>query len=325
MKTKKIRSVLITGGLGFIGFNLTQFFIQNGLEVFVLDSKNENSGYNEFHLLTLKKKGLTIIEETMGNIHKHREILKNVDSVVDLAGLVGHLDSMKNPIADIENNTVEHIRFLENIKGSKISKIVYTSTRQVYGKQEKMPVDENATVKPLDFNGINKYSTESYYSIYSKYLNFDIVILRLSNIYGEGMHIRDKRLSFLGWFMNRVVTNNPIEIFGDGLNVRDLLYVGDLVNTIYNSLVLDVSGIFNVGSDKTYTLKRIAEILVDLNPKSSIIYVPFPDDLKNIDIGSFITDNSKAKNLLKHRENVTIEEGLKKTYEYFQKYKGYYL
>ncbi|MEO0238297.1 MAG: NAD-dependent epimerase/dehydratase family protein, partial [candidate division WOR-3 bacterium] len=147
----------------------------------------------------------------------------------------------------------------------------------------------------------------------------------LSNIYGEGMHIRDKRLSFIGWFVNRVITNNPIELYGDGSILRDLLYVKDLVKTLYNAMVSDSSGIFNVGSDNSYSLKAIAEKLVKLNPKSSLIFIPFPEELKNIDIGSFRTDNSKVKELLNHKEETSIDEGLKNTYEYFQKYKGYYL
>ncbi|MEO0304049.1 MAG: NAD-dependent epimerase/dehydratase family protein [candidate division WOR-3 bacterium] len=325
MKKAKIKSVVLLGGLGFIGFNLTKHLLEKDLDITIVDSKNTSSGYNEFHLLSLKKEKVSIIEESMGNAEKFKEIIKNADCIVDLAALISHSDSMKNPLFDLENNTVEHIKFLEVLKKYKNKKVVYLSTRQIYGKQDKFPVDENSSINPVDVNGINKYTTEMYYSLYSKYYGFNLTILRLSNIYGEGMHIRDKRLSFIGWFVNRVITNNPIELYGDGSILRDLLYVKDLVKTLYNAMVSDSSGIFNVGSDNSYSLKAIAEKLVKLNPKSSLIFIPFPEELKNIDIGSFRTDNSKVKELLNHKEETSIDEGLKNTYEYFQKYKGYYL
>lgn len=325
MKKTKIKSVVLLGGLGFIGFNLSKYLIEKDLDIAIVDSKNGSSGFNEFHLISLKKERVSIIEESIGNAEKFKDIVKNADCIVDLAALISHSDSMRNPLFDLENNTVEHIKFLEVLKNYKNKKVIYLSTRQVYGKQDKFPVDENSSINPVDVNGINKYTTEMYYSLYSKYYGFTLTILRLSNIYGEGMHVRDKRLSFIGWFINRAITNNPIELYGDGSNLRDLLYVKDLVKTIYNAIISDNNGIFNVGSDNFYSLKVIAEKLVKLNPKSSIIYIPFPEELKNIDIGSFRTDNSKVKELLKHKEETSVDEGLKSTYEYFQKYKGYYL
>lgn len=325
MKKTKIKSVLLLGGLGFIGFNLSKDLLEKGFDITIVDSKNSSSGYNEFHLISLKKEKVNIIEESIGNAEKFKENIKNADCIVDLAALISHSDSMKNPLFDLENNTVEHIKFLEVLKNYRNKKVIYLSTRQIYGKQEKFPVDENSLINPVDVNGINKYTTEMYYSLYSKYYGLNLTILRLSNIYGEGMHIRDKRLSFIGWFFNRVITNNPIELYGDGSNLRDLLYVKDLVKTIYNAIMSDHTGVFNVGSDNSYSLKVIAEKLVKLNPKSSIIFIPFPEELKNIDIGSFRTDNTKVKELLNHKEETSIDEGLKNTYEYFQKYKGYYL
>ncbi|HAF06839.1 MAG: Uncharacterized protein XD76_0946 [candidate division TA06 bacterium 32_111] len=325
MKKLKIKSVLLLGGLGFIGYNLSKYLLEKGLNVTILDSKNVSSGYNDFHLINLKKERVNVIEDSIGNAEKYKEQIKNSDCVVDLAALISHYDSMRSPLFDIENNTIEHIKFLEVLKNFKNKKVIYISTRQVYGRQEKFPVDENSNLNPIDVNSINKYTTEMYYSLYSRYYGFPLTILRLSNIYGEGMHIKDKRLSFIGWFFNRVITNNPIELYSDGSTLRDLLYVKDLVRTIYNSILVESTGIFNVGSENSYPLKFIAEKLVKLNPKSSIIYVPFPDELKSIDIGSFKPDISKAKEFLNHKEETTLEEGLKNTYDYYQKYKGYYL
>lgn len=324
-KTKKIERVLITGGEGFIGFNLAKFLNELKHEVTVIDSENPMSGYNKFHSASLEKLGVRIIRDTIGNISKHEQAVKSSDAVVNCAALISHLDSMKNPILDIENNTIEQIKFIDFIKQFPQKRLIYTSTRQIYGRQEKFPVREDSPINPVDSNGINKYTTELYYTLYSRLYGMNSAVLRLTNIYGPGMHIRDKRLSFIGWFMNRAVTNNPIELYGDGGQSRDMLHVNDLCRTILSALESDYKGIVNVGSDNPVTLRDIAFILREKNPKVTILNISFPEEIKKIDIGDFSTDNTLAKKLFSHKESVDIREGLSDAYEYYTKYKGYYL
>ena len=324
-RSKKISSVLIAGGEGFIGYNLSRLMAEKGYEVTILDSENKMSGYNPFHRTMLEKLDVRIITDTIGNISKYENLVKSAGAIINCAALISHIDSMKNPILDIENNTIEQIKFIDYIKQFQNKKIVYTSTRQVYGKQDSFPVKESAAVNPVDSNGINKYTSELYYSLYSRIYSMDTIILRLTNIYGPGMHIRDKRLSFIGWFLNRCITNNPIELYGDGMQKRDMLYVSDLCETILNAMISDYRGIVNVGSDTPVTLKKIASIIHENNPKVTMLNINFPDEIKKIDIGSFQTDNTLAKKILNHEEKITIEEGIKNTIEYYNKYKGYYL
>ncbi|HAV91744.1 TPA: hypothetical protein DCW38_00980 [candidate division WOR-3 bacterium] len=324
-KKKKVSSVLVAGGEGFIGFNLSKFLQQKGYDVTVIDSENSMSGFNTFHKTSLDKLNIRIIKDTIGNISKYENEVKKADAVFNCAALISHTDSMKNPILDIENNTIEQIKFIDFIKQFTGKKVIYTSTRQVYGKQDKFPVKEDAPINPVDSNGINKYTSELYYSLYSRIFSMDTVILRLTNIYGPGMHIKDKRLSFIGWFLNRCVTNNPIELYGDGNQQRDMLYITDLCETMHNAMLSDFRGTANVGSDSPVALKEIAGIIRENNPKVNLLNIDFPDEIKKIDIGSFQTDNTLAKRILNHKDTVSIKEGIKKTIEYYNKFKGYYL
>ncbi|MGE3062439.1 MAG: NAD-dependent epimerase/dehydratase family protein [bacterium] len=324
-KSKKIVSVLVAGGEGFIGYNLSRHLSERGYEVTVIDSENPMSGFNRFHRSSLEKINVRIIKDTIGNISKYEDAVKKADAIFNCAALISHLDSIKNPILDIENNTIEQIRFIDFIKQYPKKRIIYTSTRQVYGRQEKFPVREDAPVNPVDSNGINKYTTELYYTLYSKLYSLNSAVLRLTNIYGPGMHIRDKRLSFIGWFMNRCVTNNPIELYGEGRQMRDMLYIDDLCATLASAMESDCKGIVNVGSDNSVSLREIAEILKENNPKISILNINFPEEIKKIDIGDFSTDNTLAKKFFNHAEKISLREGLNKTVEYYNKHKGYYL
>ncbi|MDD3803847.1 MAG: NAD-dependent epimerase/dehydratase family protein [bacterium] len=324
-KQKQVRSVLVTGGEGFIGYNLSKRLAEKNFEVTVIDSENPMSGFNPLHRTNLEKQNVRIIKDTIGNISKHEQSVKKCDAVINCAALISHLDSMKNPISDIENNTIEQIKFVDFMKQYPQKRIIYTSTRQVYGKQEKFPVKESAPINPVDSNGINKYTTELYYSLYSNIYSLNSLVLRLTNIYGPGMHIRDKRLSFIGWFINRCVTNNPIELYGEGSQKRDMLYIDDLCDTLISSLNSDYRGTVNVGSDTSSSLMEIALLIKRNNPRISILNVNFPEEIKKIDIGDFSTDNTLAKKLFNHKETVNLEEGLKKTIDYYNKNKGYYL
>ncbi|MFO8062820.1 MAG: NAD(P)-dependent oxidoreductase [bacterium] len=317
--------ILVTGGLGFIGFNLCNRLTEESHDVCIIDSKDSRSGFNKLHSEILKEKGAVIIEDTISNTGLHAGKLKDIDIVFNLASLIGHMDSMKRPVEDLKENTAEHVAFLQFMRTIRPRKIIYTSTRQIYGNQEKMPVDENTCPKPVDVNGINKYTTELYHRVYGDVYDFELTVMRLTNIYGPGMHIRDNRLSFLGWFINRGLTGNDIEIFGSGRNSRDMLYIDDLIETIIRSMDSDFSGIVNIGGPEESTIIESAEIIEELCTECSIVFREFPQERKKIDIGNFITDNTRARDNLGHNPKTGLKDGLKRTLEYFRQYREYYI
>ncbi len=317
--------ILITGGLGFIGFNLALHLSKSGHSIIILDSCNSDTGYNDYHIDTLKRYSIKVIIDTIGNIGKYRKELDNTEIVFNFASLIGHMMSVKKPLYDLEQNTLEHIKFLEFLKELNPKKIIYSSTRQIYGRQEKTPVNEKQCVNPVDFNGISKYSTELYHRVYAEIYNIKLIVLRITNVYGPAMYVRDSKLSFMGWFINRVLTGNDIEIYGDGKQFRDLLYIDDLVKTMENTIDTEFTGIVNLGNDRSYTLNEIAKEMCEFNNEIKVIYKDFPAERKKIDIGSFSTDSLLAKTELKHNPKIELRIGIERTLNYFNELKGYYL
>lgn len=322
---KKGKGILIAGGSGFIGYNLSVRLLDEGYDVHVIDCGHPSSGFNAFHATNLKKRSVHLIDDRIGNMAKYESVLKECGTVFNCAALISHLDSMKSPVADMENNTVEHVKFLEVMRKHPDKRLIYLSTRQIYGRQRSLPVTEESPVMPVDVNGINKYSAEMYHSLYSSLYGINSLILRITNVYGPAMHIRDKRLSFMGWFINRAVTNNHIELYGDGSNRRDMLYIDDLCTTLIKSIGSGATGIFNIGGSETLSLKEIAGVLKGAAGSIEIEYRKFPPELEKIDIGSFQFDDSKARQALGHNPSTVLASGIERTLEYFNKYKGYYL
>ncbi len=319
------KNILITGGAGFIGFNLAMYLKKKNYNIYVIDNCVKNSGYNKSHEELLIKSKIHFIHDRISNIKKYSYIIKKTDIIFNLAALISHLDSVKFPLRDIKNNTLEHIKFLEYLKEFKNKKLIYTSTRQIYGKQKKLPVNEKTCVNPTDINGINKYSSELYHRVYANYYDFNLIVMRISNVYGPGMYIKDKKLSFIGWFINRMLKNKNITIYGNGEQKRDMLYIDDLLKTFESAMNSDFNGVINIGSNKVYTLKQIAKTCESINNNVNINYIDFPNELKKIDIGSFSTDNTLARKILKHKSNTSLKTGLELTYKYYKKYKEFYL
>ncbi len=317
--------ILITRGLGFIGFSIALHLSKAGHSIIILDSCNSDPGYNNYHIDILKKYSVKIIIDTIGNIKKYRKELDNTDIVFNFASLIGHMMSMKKPLYDLEQNTLEHIKFLEFLKELNIKKIIYSSTRQIYGRQEKIPVNEKQCVNPVDFNGISKYSTELYHRVYAEIYNIKLIVLRITNVYGPAMYIRDNKLSFMGWFINRVLTGNDIEIYGDGKQFKNLLYIDDFVKTMENTIDAEFTGIINLGNDRSYTLNEIAKEMCKCGNEIKLIYKEFPAERKKIDIGSFSTNSLLAKTELKHNPKIELKGGIERTLNYFNELKGYYL
>lgn len=321
-----MKKVLIAGGLGFIGINLSLMLREIGYDVVIIDRCHKNSGFNELHIEYARKIGCSVITDSISNIGNYISELKSTECIINLAALISHSDSMHDPLTDIENNTIEHIKFLKVITDRmKGTRIIYASTRQIYGKQETLPVDENTCVNPVDINGINKYAAELYHRVFSNVNDMNLLVMRITNVYGPAMHIRDRRLSFIGWFMNRVLQGENIEIYGSGEQKRDMLFIDDLNRSFIGAVESDYRGILNIGGAEAFSLNDIAAACRNLNPLSGIVKVPFPAESIKIDIGSYASSSKKAGRILNHNPETSLEKGLLNTYEYFKQRMEAYL
>jgi UDP-glucose 4-epimerase len=318
--------ILITGGLGFIGSSLARRLVGLGAWVTLADSLIPQYGGNLFNIEDIKDQVRVNITDVR-DPHAMAYLIKGQDYLFNLAGQTSHLDSMKDPFTDLNINAAAQLSILEACRNYNLSlKIVFASTRQLYGKPEYLPVDEKHPIRPVDVNGINKLSGEWYHLLYNNVYGIRTCALRLTNTYGPGMRIKDARQTFLGIWIRNLIEGKPIQVFGDGLQLRDFNYVDDVVDALLTAaLAPQADGqVFNLGSPEYINLKNLAELMVELYQGGVFHVVPFPPERKVIDIGDYYSDYSKIRSALGWEARVSLREGLARTLAYYIKNHQHY-
>ena len=318
--------VLVTGGLGFIGSALARRLVELGAKVTLVDSLIPEYGGNLFNIQDIRDRvtvDLTDVRDAaaMSSLIKKRQFLFN------LAGQTSHLDSMTDPMTDLNINAAAQLHILEACRlHNRDLKIVFASTRQVYGRPEYLPVDEKHPIDPVDVNGINKLAGEWYHLLYNNVYQIRACALRLTNTYGPGMRVKDARQTFLGIWIRRLIEGKPIQIFGDGKQRRDFNFVTDVVEALLRAAASrEADGqLFNLGHHEQISLRELASMLVEINGSGHYELVPFPDDRKAIDIGDYYADFRKIDEVLGWSPQVTLENGLKQTLEFYRANQGHY-
>lgn len=320
------KKVLITGGLGFIGSHLARALVNLNNEVTLVDSLIPEYGGCLFNIHDIKDKVKVNISD-IRDVYSLSYLVKGKDYLFNLAGQTSHIDSMEDPYTDLEINCKAQLSLLETCRKYNPSvKIVYASTRQIYGKPDYVPVDEKHLLRPVDVNGINKMAAEWYHILYNNVYGIRSCALRLINTYGPGMRIKDTRQTFLGIWFKLLIQNKPFEVWG-GDQLRDYNYVDDVVSAlIFSALNPKANGkVFNLGGNNFYSLKETAKLLIKVNKGGSFIIKRFPSDRKKIDIGDFYSDFSYIKSQLGWAPQFSLENGFKRTIQYFRKYLNHYL
>ncbi|GAB4541204.1 MAG: NAD-dependent epimerase/dehydratase family protein [Thermodesulfovibrionia bacterium] len=321
------KNILITGGLGFIGSNLAHRLVSLGAKVTLIDSLIPEYGGNLFNIKDIKDK-VTVNIADVRDIHSMRYLIQGMDYLFNLAGQTSHLDSMNDPYTDLEINCRAQLSILETCRRYNPDiRIVFASTRQIYGVPDYLPVDEKHLLHPTDVNGINKMAGEWYHILYNNVYGIRACALRLTNTYGPRMRVRDARQTFLGIWIKQVIKGEEIKVFGDGNQLRDFNFVDDVVD----ALILAVTNeraygeVFNLGDSNPISLKKLAELLIELNGGGSYSIVPFPPERKKIDIGDYYADYSKIKNILGWQPRISLTEGLLITLQYYRQYINHYI
>lgn len=313
------RRVLVLGGLGFIGSNLAIRLVSLGAKVLVVDSMLPRYGGNLVNVEPVKN-DIEINFSDIRDIYSLEYLVKGADYIFSVAGQTGHLLSMTDPFTDLEVNCRAQISILECCrKFNREVTIVNASTRQVYGRPESLPVNEDHPLVPIDVNGINKIASEHYYTLYSKLYGIRCVSLRLTNTYGPRQQLRGNEQGFTGIFIRNALTRNPIDVFGDGTQKRDFNYIDDVVDTFIlaaENVKLD-SHIYNLGTEKVYTLLDFVNTLHGICPLEYRL-VPFPPEHAVIDIGDFQADYSKFKAATGWEPKIDLADGLARTVDYFR-------
>lgn len=320
------RKVLITGGAGFIGSNLAARLVGLGAEVTIVDSLIPEYGGNLFNLDAIAERVHLNISDVRDE-HSMKYLVKNKDILFNLAGQTSHMDSMHHPQTDLEINCRAQLSILETCRNYNPNiKVVFASTRQIYGKPDYLPVDEKHPLRPVDVNGINKLAGEWYHILYNNVYGIRSCALRLTNTYGPGMRIKDARQTFVGIWIKLLLEGRPFEVW-EGKQLRDFNYVDDCVDALLIAARRDEANgeIFNLGDTSPVSLQELADLLVEVNGSGTYTIHSFPADRKKIDIGDYYSDPGKYKAAVGWQPKVSLHEGVARTLEFYKANLSHYL
>jgi len=320
------RKVLITGGLGFIGSNLARRLVDLGARVTLVDSLIPEYGGNLFNIAGLEDHVQVNISDVRDQ-HSMRYLVQGQDYLFNLAGQTSHMDSMEDPGTDLEINCRAQLSILEACRRyNPRIKVVFASTRQIYGKPDYLPVDEKHLLRPVDVNGINKMAGEWYHILYNNVYELRACALRLTNTIGPRMRIKDARQTFLGVWVRLLLEGKTFEVWG-GEQLRDFTYVDDVVDAfLLAAASKEANGeVFNLGCERVISLKDLADLLVEVNGGGRYEIRSFPPDRKRIDIGDYYADYSRIRSVLEWEPKVSLREGLARTVAFFRDNLAHYL
>ena len=314
------RRVLVTGGLGFIGSNLSRALVGIGADVRILDALIADYGGNMFNIDDIRDRVAVHIADIRSESITNA-LVADSEVIFNLAGQVSHIESMQDPYTDLDINCRAQLSLLEACRTwNPDVRVVFAGTRQVYGKPDRLPVDERHLVRPTDVNGVNKAAGEYYHLLYNDAFGIRASSLRLTNVYGPRQLVKHNRQGFIGWFIRLAVEGRDIPVYGDGSQLRDFVYVDDAVDAFLRAGATAACDgeVFNVGGEAPMAHADLVKLLVDVAGGGSVRFVDWPSDKKRIDIGSFSTDWSKFATATGWRPITGLRTGLERTVAFYR-------
>ncbi len=319
------KNIMVTGGLGFIGSNLAIRLVKMGANVTIVDAKIPDTGWNSHNIVEIKNK-VKVVEANIADPEVARLIRKS-EYVFNLAGVLSHVDAMKDPVFDLQINTVDQLKFLMMcIKENKDIKIIYTGTRNQYGRIDKLFIDESYRFDPIDTNGISEIAGEAYHKLYWKLNGIRSTSLRLCNVFGPRHQMRHSRQGVLNWFIRRLIDNEKIQLMGDGSQIRDCVYVEDVVDALIDLATtsdLVWGEAFNIGAFPV-SLKEFSQKAIEANGSGEYELVPFPSERKSIEPGNYVANWDKLKKTVGWTPKYSLDLALAETFEYYRLNKAKY-
>lgn len=314
------KNVAITGGLGMMGSSLAHKLVALGANVLLIDNYLEPYGANDANIMEIKDK-VKINVADIRDLSSMNTLLKNQDFVFDFAAQVGHNISMKNPKLDAEINCIGRLNVLQAcLNGSPHAKLIFSGSRFEFGVIKKNPVNEDHPLEPLSVYAIHKLAGEKYYLAFNRHYDMDTVVFRIANPYGPRSQMKHSEYGIVNWFLRLAMEGKDIPIFGDGCQIRDYIYISDLIDAFLAAGATDKSKgqVYNVGAGQGVKFIDMAKTIIRLVGKGNIIQVPWPKNYENIETGDYITDISKIKMHTGWSPKVSFEDGIKKTVEYYK-------
>ena len=323
----KDKNILITGGLGFLGSNLAHKLNKYNANVTVIDNLNPLYGGNKFNIESICN-NINVIIDDIRNPDILVPIIESADIIYHLAAQVSYIDSLRIPYEDLDLNAKTTLNILECCRKYNCkARILFSSSRMIYGKADQELVAEYHPANPLSLYGIHKLASEKYLMMY--YNNFGIpgTILRLTNPYGPRQQIKHNKYSLVGWFIRQAMEGKTIQIFGEGTQLRDYIYVDDIVNVMLKCAEADdaIGEVINVGSGESTRFCDMVRTVIECVENGNIEFIPWPENYEKVETGDIALDISKLKNITSWKPAISLREGVKKTFDYYKIYFNKYV
>lgn len=320
------KNVLITGGLGFIGSNLAIRLVEFGADVTIVDNMLPRQGGNLFNVEPVKDK-VRINFSDVRNQLSMDHLVRGQDIIFHLAGQVNHVDSMRNPVQDLEINCQGTLVLMQALRHNNIgATVVYSGTRGEYGSTVKLPVDEDHPTNPKGIYAVTNLAAEKMILVYNQVYKIPTICLRITNTYGPRHQMMHDEYGVFNWFIRKAIDDETLPVFGDGMIIRDFLYVDDLIECLLMSAPAKkaIGDVFNVGTGIPVTFKEIAEKIVKIAGKGTCEFTDFTKERAEVEPGDYYADISKLKRIVGWKPKISLEEGIKRTIEFYKRYRKYY-
>lgn len=320
------KDILITGGLGFIGSNLAIRLVELGARVTLLDAMIEDHGGNLFNIEPVRDKVLVNFSDVRDE-NSIRYLVRNRDYIFHLAGQNDHVLSLVNPFPDIDINIKGAAILLEACKRyNPAARLIYTGTRGEYGPAARLPVSEDTPINPKGIYELSSLTAQKLFQIYHNNHSVRSITLRLTNIYGERAQMKHNRFGVANWFIRLAIDNGTIKVFGDGSLMRDFLYIDDTVEAILLCAATEEAygEVFNVGNDKPSSFLELAKTVIEAAGSGQWEFAPFSPERAAQEPGHFYSDISKIRRIVGWEPRSPLIEGVRRTVEYYRKFKNWY-
>lgn len=315
----KNKSVLITGGLGFIGSNLAHRCLELGAKVSVYDSLEPRSS-GSLHNIHDIRDDVRLIRKDIRDFVGVSEAVPDQDIIFNCAAFTSHLMSMKEPLIDIEVNCRGALNLLEAVRRfNPRARFLQIGTSTQIGRMLYSPIDESHPEFPVDMYSANKTAAEKYVLIFASAFGMNTTVVRLANVFGPRSSIRSPEYGFVNYFVGLGLQGKELTVFGDGAQLRNISYVEDAVDALVCAAESGqcAGQVFFASSDHQYSVAQIAESITT-HIGGKVRFVPWPEDQKAIDIGDAVISNAKIKKALGWSPKYSLADGMIRTRAFFR-------
>ena len=313
------KRAVVTGGLGFIGSNLVHALVDIGAYVTIIDSLDPRSGGDIANIQGIEDK-IDLVSADICEFEAVASVVQNAAYVFHCAAHTSHPYSMRDPQLDVSVNCIGTLNVLESVRRLRPNaKMVYVGTSTQIGPMTNSPITESHRVAPVDIYSANKAAAEYYCRIYANAHDIDVNVVRLPNVYGPRANIKSPDFGFINYFIGLALNGQSLTIYGDGSQLRSVLYVKDAIDALILASCSEVTGaVWFAANENSISVNELARSIVAACDSGEIVNVEWPDDRKRIDVGDIVIDCSKIGGDLGWNSKVSLEDGLRNTVKYWK-------